>query len=129
MTKVEATVASRGRALPCAPEKAACRPNFADYQPSLYVPDLEIAGFPAIAQLAFDAQGRLNATYLVFSTASFERLTDALMGTYGQRVETEATWPPSRAWLDEPSGTIVKLWGFPGTVKTVIEYKPIASGL
>lgn len=129
LTADQAIKASRSRAAPCAPDTPACKPNFTDYKPSLFVPDLQIAGFPATAQLAFDAQGRLNATYIAFVGANFAQLNDALLGLYGQPVQVDNSWPPTRVWRDAAKGTAVKIWHFPDSRKIIIEYKPIAKGL
>lgn len=129
MTAEQLTRASKGAVRACDQNATACKPLFTDYRPALYALDLQVAGFPAAAQFALDPQGKLNATYIDFRDANFDRLNEALLSVYGQPIEVNNRWPPWRAWRDAAKGTLVRIWNFPESRKIVIEYKPATKGL
>lgn len=130
MTEQQLMAASKNAARMCeGASSEECRAPFKNMPISMYHPGLHIAGFPATAQFSFDDQRKLVATCLWFKNARFPALVDALIATYGTPASVSNQWPATRTWRDGTKGTLVKIWDFPDSHKTIIEYSPAPKGL
>ena len=109
--------ASSGQAVPCRTDAPVCTPPPGGLQPSLFVERLEMVGMPASTSFAFNSDGKLAQTVVLFPDSDPALLTGLLQGIHGKPMD-EA----QRVWRDERRGTIIT--AVPTDRGTMLVYRP-----
>jgi len=125
MTETQLVSASGGHAVPCRPGVPVCARPPGGVAPSHFVESLTMVGMQASASFAFDGQGRLNQTAVLFPNTDIELMSGLLQGVHGQPVEDRPGNPPARVWRDERRGSV--LTATPAGQGVWLLYQPAAA--
>ncbi|CAN5712145.1 hypothetical protein BH11PSE3_BH11PSE3_26160 [soil metagenome] len=122
MTETQLMAASGGQAVPCRPDVPVCAPPPGGAVPSHYVESLTMVGMPASAAFAFDGQGQLNQTAVLFPRTDSELMSGLLGGIHGEAVEGRPGDPTSRFWRDQRRGSLLTV--IPAGLGVWLLYRP-----
>jgi hypothetical protein len=125
MTETQLASASGGHAAPCRPSVPVCARPPGGTAPSHFVENLTMVGMPASASFAFDGQGQLNQTALLFAGTDLELMSGLLQGVHGEPVEDRPGSPPARVWRDERRGSV--LTATPASQGVWLIYRPASA--
>ena len=98
---------SSGRAVPCREDVPVCARTPNGGQPTLFVEAIEMVGSPASVSFAFDGEGRLAETTVLFAHADFALISNLMRGIHGTPVDDRPGASPSRTWRDERRGSVI----------------------
>ena len=119
LTPAQIMSASSGQAAPCRAEAPVCQPPPDGLQPSYFVERLTMVGMPASASFAFDSDGKLVQTVVLFADSDPALMAGLLQGIHGKPVDEG-----QRMWWDERRGTIIT--AIPDGRGTMLLYRPTA---
>jgi len=124
MTESQLVSASGGRAVPCRADVPVCARPPDGAAPSHCVESLTMIGMPASASFAFDGQGHLNQTVVLFPNADLGLMTNLLKGIHGEPVDDRPGGPPARVWRDDRRGSTIT--ATPAGQGVMLLYRPAA---
>lgn len=124
LSEDQLVAASRGQAVPCRADVAACSSALAGgAAPRLVIEKVDMVGLHGATSFVFDAKGTLVQTIVVFPNVDFTQASGMLHGIHGQPTEDRPGAAAARVWRDEKRHSIITVTA--SGSGTILTYKPM----
>jgi len=114
--------ASKGEAIACRDEVPMCARTSNGNQPKLFVPSVQMVGMPTMVAFAFDTQGQLCETVVLFPTSDYMLIGNLVQGIHGSPDGQDRGESPRAVWRDDKRGSM--LTAVPVGTGTRLTYMP-----